>query len=101
MEEFVQNYNKSNSRLWEERSLFMPFVSIMRLELFEVDKHDSSYTQAQFIDDVSTIYRRSGWKQILAKDTIMHHFGSVTLGDTNDVMNSDAFVNMRKVYFDK
>ena len=57
MEEFVQNYNKSNSRLWEERSLFMPFVSIMRLELFEVDKHDSSYTQAQFIDDVSTIYR--------------------------------------------
>ena len=44
----------------------------MRRELFEVDIHDPSYIQAQFIDDdVSTVYRRSGWKQILAKDTFM------------------------------
>lgn len=102
MEEFAQSYNKSDSRLWEERPSVMPFVSVMRRELFEVDIHDPSYTQAQFIDDdVSTIYRRSGWKQILAKDTFMHHFGSVTLGDINDTMNTNGFINMRKVFYSK
>ena len=102
MEEFALLYNKSNPCLWEERAILMPFVSIIRRELLYCDLVDPSYTQAQFIDDdISTVYRRSGWKQILAKDTFMHHFGNVTLGDTNDAMNSDAFVNMRKVYFDK
>lgn len=102
MEEFALLYNKSNPCLWEERAILMPFVSVCRRELLYSDLLDPSYTQAQFIDDdISTVYRRSGWKQILAKDTFMHHFGSVTLGDTNDVMNSDAFANMRKVYFDK
>lgn len=102
MEDFAQSYNKSNSRLWEERPFVMPFVSVMRRELFEVDIHDPSYIQAQFIDDdVSTVYRRSGWKQILAKDTFMHHFGSVTLGDINDTMNTNGFINMRKVFYSK
>lgn len=102
MEEFAQSYNKSNPSLWEERSSVMPFVSVMRRELFEVDIQDPSYTQAQFVDDdMSTIYRRSGWKQILAKDTFMHHFGSVTLGDINDTMNTNGFINMRKVFYDK
>ena len=102
MENFAQTYNESNSNLWEERPVVMPFVSISRHEYSEFDLIDPRYTQAQFIDDdISTMYRRSGWKQILAKDTFMHHFGSVTLGDANDVMNSNAFNNMRKVYFDK
>lgn len=102
MEEFALLYNKSNPFLWEERVILMPFVAVFRRELLYSDLMDSSYTQAQFIDDdISTVYRRSGWKQILAKVTFMHNFGSVTLGDTSDVMNRDAFTNMRKVYFDK
>ena len=102
MEKFALLYNKSNPCLWEERAILMPFVAVFRREMLYSDLSDPSYTQAQFIDDdISTVYRRSRWKQILAKDTFMHHFGSVTLGDNNDAMNSDAFVNMRKVYFDK
>lgn len=102
MEEFALIYNKSNPCLWEERAILMPFVAVFRRELLYSDLSDPSYTQAQFIDDdISTVYRRSGWKQIVAKDTFMHHFGSVTLGDTSDVMNCNAFANMRKVYFDK
>lgn len=102
MEEFAIGYNKTNPCLWEERPILMPFVNLSRRELMEVDLIDSSYTQGQFIDDdISTVYRRSGWKQILAKDTFMHHFGSVTLGDNKNAANMNAFVNMRKVYCDK
>ena len=31
----------------------------------------------------------------------MHHFGSVTLGDSNIISNNAAFTNMRRVYFNK
>lgn len=102
MENFAREYNHSNQLLWEERPLLMPFLVLLRREYFETDLQDPNYTQALFgDDDVSTIYRRAGWKQILAKDTFMHHFGSVTLGDSGENTNSNALMNMRKVYFDK
>lgn len=103
MEAFAAEYNKkSNPSLWEERPLLMPFVAMVRHELSEINLQDPSYTQAQFIDDdISTVYRRTGWKQMLAKDTFMHHFGSITLKDMSGSGNTNAFINMRKVYFDK
>ena len=102
MEKFAGEYNHSNRLLWEERPLLMPFVALFRREYFEKDVQDPHYTQAVFgDDDVSTVFRRTGWKQILAKDTFMHHFGSVTLRDSNEHTNNNGFTNMRKVYFDK
>lgn len=99
--EFARSYNKSNNMLWEERMVLMPFVSVVRSDYFtECNGLDALYTQAEFIDDdLSTTLRRFGLKQILAKDTFMHHFGSVTLRDANKENNS--LENMRKVYFDK
>lgn len=102
MEKFAVKYNKSNQALWEERPVLMPFMAVYRHEWIEAALIDPCYTQAQFVDDdISTVYRRTGWKQILAKDTFMHHFGSVTLGDSNIVSNNAAFTNMRQVYFNK
>lgn len=102
MEKFAARYNKSNPLLWEERSVLMPFVAVYRHERIEAALTDPCYIQAQFVDDdISTVYRRTGWKQILAKDTFMHHFGSVTLGDSNIISNNAAFINMRRVYFNK
>lgn len=102
MERFAGAYNRSNPSLWEERFSLMPFVGMYRHELYEADLVDPRYVQAQFVDDdISTVLRRTGWKQILARDTFMHHFGSVTLRDESIPENNMAFENMRQVYFNK
>ena len=66
MEEFALLYNKSNTCLWEERAILMPFVSVVKREVLYSDLLDPSYTQAQFIDDdISTVYRRSRIKEYI------------------------------------
>ena len=67
MEKFAVQYNKSNPSLWEERPVLMPFMAVYRHEWIEAALIDPCYIQAQFVDDdISTVYRRTGWKQILA-----------------------------------
>lgn len=102
IDEFAKEYNKqSRPELWEERSLLMPFILMSRVKFFHAtDGIDALYLQHEFVDDdLSTSLRRAGLKQILAKDTFMHHFGSVTLGDGQRKHNS--FNNMREVYYQK
>lgn len=102
IEEFSNKYNRSQPDLWEERSALMPFVSIIPSYLLYYPTVDPSYTKSQFNDDdVSTLFRRAGWRMVLAKDTFLHHFGSITFGDSKIVSNRDALDEMRKVYFDK
>ena len=98
--EFGDKYNFSNRLLWEERNLLMPFIWIGRSRIFEYfDLADKSYLQHEFVDDdLSTSLRRLGLKQILAKDTFMHHFGSVTLGEAR---KDKSLENMREVYYKK
>lgn len=99
---FSQSYNKSNCNLWEEKIILMPFVAIQRNQ-YVLDCGsgiDRLYKQGEFVDDdKSTSFRRAGLKQILAKDTFMHHFGSVTLGDGK--RNQNSLGNMREVYYQK
>lgn len=102
IEKFATEYNHSDKSLWEERIALLPFVSIYRRDLCSPPFLDPSYTKLQFIDDdFSTLLRRTGWRMILAKDTFLHHFGSVTLGDQNISSNHNAFAEMREVYLDK
>ena len=102
MQKFAQKYNQSNPQLWEDRILLMPFVYIGRTDVLSKAMVDPSYTKLQFIDDdISTVLRRTGWRQVLAKDTFLHHFGSITLGDSKVVSNQNSLDEMRKVYFDK
>ena len=98
--EFGDKYNFSNRLLWEERNILMPFIWLGRSKIFEYfDLVDKSYLQHEFVDDdLSTSLRRLGLKQILAKDTFMHHFGSVTLKDER---KNGSLENMREVYYKK
>ena len=98
--DFGDKYNFSNSLLWEERNILMPFIWLGRSRIFEYfDLVDKSYLQHEFVDDdLSTSLRRLGLKQILAKDTFMHHFGSVTLKDER---KNGSLENMREVYYKK
>ena len=98
--EFGDKYNFSNRLLWEERNILMPFIWLGRSKIFEYfDLVDKSYLQHEFVDDdLSTSLRRLGLKQILAKDTFMHHFGSITLRDER---KNGSLENMREVYYKK
>lgn len=102
MEEFAAAYNHSNPRLWEERSTLMPFVSIERGKWAWQFQSDALYTQLEFVDDdMSTSLRRAGFQQILAKDTFVHHFGGVTLGEGRARQANNSLQAMRQVYFAK
>ncbi len=102
MEKFASEYNHSNPELWEERVIIAPFISVARSDMRALEMGDPCYTKSQFSDDdFSTLFRRTGWKMLLAKDTFVHHFGSVTLGDSKLASNQNALDEMRKVYFDK
>ncbi|EKU71883.1 glycosyltransferase family 2 protein [Selenomonas sp. F0473] len=104
MEAFAARNNRSNPLLWEERAVLMPFVSVVP-NLFDVPeiRADYSYTMCDFEDDdFSTILRRTGFKQILAKDAFVHHFGGVTLKDVrSQSANFASLVKMRPVFREK
>ena len=102
MQTFAAEYNHLNPAFWENRSLLMPFLAIVRTELQKMAGADPVYTRAEFVDDdFSTLLRRTGWRQLLLKDTFMHHFGGVTLGGGRNKDAGNALDAMRRVYYEK
>ena len=101
MEAFAAAHNVSNPLLWEERALLMPFVSVVP-NLFDVPeiRADYRYVLCDFEDDdFSATLRRSGFRQILAKDTFVHHFGGVTLNEVRTKRgNYTSIIAMRPVF---
>ena len=100
MQAFAAAYNHSNLLKWEEYTTLMPFVHIIKNCDRYVTLVYPMYKQLEFIDDDrSTQYRRHRLKQVLAKDTFLHHFGSITL---KEAQNQDfSLENMRQVYYKK
>ena len=102
MQVFAAKHNQLNQRVWEDRSQLMPFLAIMRSDIICLRIFDPRYTRGEFIDDdMSTLLRRTGWRQILMKDTFMHHFGGVTLGAGRNKDEGNALDAMRRVYYEK
>ena len=104
MEAFAAHHNVSNPLLWEDRAVLMPFVSVVP-NLFDVPeiRADYRYVMCDFEDDdFSAMLRRSGFHQILAKDTFIHHFGGVTLNEVRTKRgNYKSIVSMRPVFREK
>ena len=102
MQAFAAAHNHLNPALWEDRCLLMPFLSIIRTDICRMGGIDPIYTRAEFVDDdLSTLLRRTGWRQLLLKDTFMHHFGGVTLGEGRRKVAGNALDEMRRVYYEK
>ena len=101
MEAFAAVHNVSNPLLWEERAVLMPFVSVVP-NLFDVPeiRADYRYVLCDFEDDdFSATLRRSGFRQILAKDTFVHHFGGVTLNEVRTTHgNYKTIIEMRPIF---
>lgn len=83
LQEVAKKYNKSDSSKWEERLRLMLYAAIFRTkELKEMGGLDEIYSPGGFDDDDLTCrYRRAGYKLILTKDTYLHHYGSITIGE--------------------
>lgn len=100
MQEFAKKYNISDENKWEERARLFPFLAIIRPWVLEtVGGYNSQYFCYDMFadDDMSMKIRRAGYKQILCKDTFVHHYGSATIKDNQyDVMEMG-----RKQFYNK
>lgn len=100
MQSFAKDFNVSDNRKWEERARLFPFLGIMRPEVIEkMNIFFTPYFSYDMFadDDASVRLRRAGYKQILCKDTFVHHYGSATIKEEQyDVMDKG-----RKQFYDK
>lgn len=80
MQRAAEGYNVGNPNLWEERIKLVTYTCLFRTELQKaIGGFDEAYNPGAYDDDdISFRIRRAGYRLILAKDTYVHHFGSVT-----------------------
>lgn len=73
-------YNISNPNLWEERLRLVTYTCIFRTDVQKsIGGFDEDFNPGGYDDDaISFTIRRMGYKLILAKDTYVHHYGSIT-----------------------
>ncbi len=101
MQRFAAMFNRTDPNLWEDRCRLMPFSAVLPRRLIDLGfRMDPVYAMGEFVDDdQSTVMRRAGLRQVLARDTFVHHFGSVTLGEAQRAESS--LERMRGVYRSK
>ncbi len=80
MQMLAKEYNVSNPNLWEERLKLVTYTCLFRTDVQKaMGGFDEEFNPGAYDDDaISFSIRRAGYKLILAKDTYVHHFGSVT-----------------------
>ncbi|MHC9541067.1 MAG: glycosyltransferase family 2 protein [Vulcanimicrobiota bacterium] len=90
MQSFAREYNKSNPLMWEERARLLPIACLFSLEkMNKTGFFDRYFYTGEFMDDDFTLRcRRAGYRQILCRDTFVHHFGSITSGEAHTSSNS-------------
>jgi len=101
MQRFAKNYNRSDPSKWEERTRIAPTSGyITPTGLYRRLLRDPWLYYGQFTDDdMSAFLRRSGFRQIVAKDTFLHHFGSQT--SMKDIVENDSIRQMQKRFYEK
>lgn len=91
-QEYARKYNISDPSKWEERIILMPTALLIPTPLIKrINYFDVRYYYGEFADDdISFKIRRSGFKCIYCKDTLIHHFGHVTVGHDQQANKSLA-----------
>lgn len=79
-QEFARQFNQSDPRKWSYSLRLVGFCLLIRREIYEnVGPFDEQFGKGNFEDDdYSLRIRRAGYKLVIAGDTYIHHFGSVT-----------------------
>ncbi|RED57091.1 glycosyltransferase family 2 protein [Cohnella lupini] len=86
MPRFAREYNQSNSSRWRRVDRLTGFCLLFRRELFEgVGYFDEGFEIGNFEDDDYNIrVRLLGKSLVMAQDTFIHHFGSVSMKALGD-----------------
>lgn len=101
MQQAAELYNISNPALWEERLRLTTYTCLFRTDVqkaiggFDEDFHSGAYDD----DSMSFRLRRMGYKLILAKDTYVHHYGSVTFGEEN--LKNNPIARSQSLFYSK
>jgi O-antigen biosynthesis protein len=101
MQQIAQVYNQSNPLLWEERLKLVTYTCLFRSDALQaVGYFDEDFNPGAYDDDaISFQLRRMGYKLILATDTYVHHYGSVTFNaeyTKNDIATRNFNLFIRK-----
>jgi len=101
MQRFAKKYNRRDPSKWEERTRIAPTSGyITPTGLYRRLLRDPWLYYGQFTDDdMSMFLRRSGFRQVVAKDTFLHHFGSQT--SMKDIVENDSVGQMKKRFYEK
>jgi len=101
LQNFASKFNHPDPLKWEHRARIMPTSGyIIPTALYRQLLRDPWLYYGQFTDDDMSMYmRRSGFKQVVAKDTFLHHFGSLT--SSHDIIASNSINNTRKRFYEK
>jgi|GEM_PF-509799 len=101
MQIFAREFNRSDPQKWEDRARLLPIAALLSSEkLNEIGWFDRYFYFGEFADDdFSLRCRRAGYRQVLCRDTFVHHFGSVTSGDAQ--VKSDSLGISRRLYLKK
>ncbi len=83
MQRLAKEYNVGNPNLWEERMKLVTYTCLFRTDVQKaMGGFDEDFNPGAYDDDaISFRIRRAGYRLILAKDTYVHHFGSVTFNE--------------------
>ncbi|MBB6693122.1 methyltransferase domain-containing protein [Cohnella xylanilytica] len=102
LERFAEAYNVSTPSLWEERLKLIGFCLLVSRRAWEaVGPLDEAYGIGNYEDDDWCLRaRRFGYRLLLCKDTFVHHEGSATFRDRQELhrklMHDNAIVFQRK-----
>lgn len=86
MPAFAREFNRSNPALWRRTDRLVGFCVLFRRELFrQIGYFDEGYEIGNFEDDDFCIrVRMLGRSLVIAQDTFIHHFGSVSMKALGD-----------------
>lgn len=97
MHQFARKYNQINPQLWVETKRLTGFCMLMRREVFtRLGYWDEGFEIGNCEDDdYSLRLRLIGLKLIIAKDTFIHHYGSVSMKGLNEQFAAVYEKNLR------
>ncbi len=98
MQLIAKNYNISNPLKWQDRLRLVTYACLIRTDIQKAfGGFDEDFNPGGFDDDaLSFRVRRAGYRLILAGDTFIHHFGSVTFDP--EYKKHDIFTKNRKLF---
>lgn len=98
LDEFAENYNKSNPDLWETRIKLIGFCFLVKRKVIDqIGMLDESFDPGNFEDDdLSLRIRRAGYSLVLCKDTFIYHYGSISFNQNREEYAKLLEINKKK-----